>query len=589
MEFTNPPLNIDDVPQSFLDLCDPVFEVSSEELDPHISPTDSLETLTATGYDKIDRTRLTNNYPNAYSDTYGLPSVRGFIFKTGPAWPKGEPYDRPLPHELRPVNDHPITPVWDDILTRVEIRLQENRLPFTAVMPLGFANVGEEEPFCPLVVAIGVEPTKVAFKDAKTVAECVKLILVEAGFDDVEVAIWEFETFLSGLNLPALDPVLDGSLTKFHHPFTSTLGIPVAPLKQPICEGSLGLFLTRGDGTELLALTAAHVACPPSTFSDNKGLSLKAAKRRYEEIIVLGDDAYVRAITDIQHEVRNLKYSIQAGRMSISSLQTDLDNGVADADGTIRAAISNAQRKVGIWKEFIRQLYKLHSHVTPNMPIPSNRRIGRVVFADPIRASSDGADACTWDWTVIAIRKDAFGADFKGNAVYIGDKLNRKTFLDLMFPNPNDHMGYEYPPDGLLRIGGIVPLDEIRHPTQLNAMGEPAMAVIKNGRPTGTTVGWMSSLKSLVHYYHKDTNIQFTSRDLTVIPYDSDPLRSGGFSAEGDSGSVIVERSGRVVALLTASGGRSGVAYSTDVTFATAYCELEKRIKEIFPSICLLD
>jgi hypothetical protein len=193
--------------------------------------------VTTFDYDKADQTRLTDNYPNAYSDTYGLRSGRGFIFKTGPAWPKGEvPYGRPLPHELRPVNDHPITPVWDDILTRIETRLKEDKLPFTAVMPLAFANVGEGEPFCPLVVAIGVEPTKVAFEDAKTVAESVTLILVEAGFDDVEVAIWEFETFLSGLNLPALDPVLYGSLTKFHHPFTSTLGIPVAPFKQPICS-----------------------------------------------------------------------------------------------------------------------------------------------------------------------------------------------------------------------------------------------------------------------------------------------------------------------------------------------------------------
>jgi len=420
--FLGPPLIIDDVPQSFLNVCDPIFEVpSGEELDSPISSTDSFEFVTTSDYDKADRTRLTNNYPNAYSDTYGLRSGRGFIFKTGPAWPKGEePYGRPLPHELRPVNDHPITPVWDDILTRIETRLQDDKLPFTAVMPLGFANVGEEEPFCPLVVAIGVEPTRVAFKDAKTVAESVKLILAEAGFDDIQVAIWEFETFLSGLNLPALDPELYGSLTKFHHPFTSTLGIPVAPLKQPMCEGSLGLFLTRGNGTELMALTAAHVARPPSVFSDNKGMSLKAAKRCYEEIIVLGDDAYARAITDIQHEVRNLKDSIEEGQMNIPSLQTRLDTGVADADGTIRAAIRSTQRKVGIWKEFIWQLYKLYIRVTPNMPIPSNRRIGRVVFADPIRASSNGPDACTWDWAVIAIQKDAFGADFKGNTLYIG-------------------------------------------------------------------------------------------------------------------------------------------------------------------------
>ncbi|EDR01110.1 uncharacterized protein LACBIDRAFT_333496 [Laccaria bicolor S238N-H82] len=553
MESTNPPLIIDDVSQSFLEVCDPVFDVYSEELyNSPIFPTDSLETdtfasLTTSGFDKDDRARLTDNYPNAYSDTYGLRSGRGFIFKTGPAWPKGEiPYGRPVPHELRPVNAHPITPVWDDILTRIETRLKDDKLPFTAVMPLTFATVGEGEPLCPLVVAIGVEPKKVAFKDAKAVAESVELILVEAGFDNVDVAIWEFETFLSGVNLPALDPVFDGSLTKFHHPFTSTLCIPVAPLKHPKCEGTLGLFLTRGDGTELLVLTAAHVARPPTMFPDNKGMSLKAAKRCWEEIIVLGDDAYARAITDIQHKVRSLKNRIPTGSMRVPSLQTRLDNGEADADGRIRTAMRTAQRQESICKLTIRQLYKLYSWVTLTMSIPSNRSIGR-------------------------------------------NKLEEQTFLDLMFPNPNDQEGYEYPEWGLLHISGVVPMDEIRYPKQLNEMGEPAMAVIKNGRSTGTTVGYVSGLKSLVRYYCKDTDIQFTSRDLTIVPYDGDPLRSAGYSGDGDSGSVIVERSGRVVGLLTAGGGRSGVADSTDVSFATVYCELEKRIKEVFPGIRLLD
>ena len=140
-------------------------------------------------------------------------------------------------------------------------------------MPLGFANVDKQEPFCPLVVAIGVEPEKVVYKDAKDVAESVKLnILTEAGFDDVEVAVWEFETFLSGSGpkLPALDPELNGHLTEFYHAFSSTLGIAVAPLKQPEYEGSLGLFLTQGDDNRLLALIAAHVARPPAYFPITK-------------------------------------------------------------------------------------------------------------------------------------------------------------------------------------------------------------------------------------------------------------------------------------------------------------------------------
>jgi len=154
-----------------------------------------------------------------------------------------------------------------------------------------------------------------------------------------------------------------------------------------------------------------------------------------------------------------------------------------------------------------------------------------------------------------------------------------------MFPHVTDREGYAYPEYGLLRIRGVVPLDEILHPKHLDAKGDPAMAVVKNGRTTGTTVGWMSGLKSLVRYY-KFINVSFMSRELTVVPYDNKPGRDA-FSDAGDSGSVIVERGGRAVAVLTGGGG-SGITDATDVTFASPYCEVEKRIKEVFPGIRLI-
>ena len=61
----------------------------------------------------------------------------------------------------------------------------------------------------------------------------------------------------------------------------------------------------------------------------------------------------------------------------------------------------------------------------------------------------------------------------------------------------------------------------------------------------------------------------------------------GAFSDGGDSGSIIAERGGRIVALLTGGGG--GITNATDVTFSTPYCELEKRIEEVLPGVCLLD
>jgi len=320
------------------------------------------------------------------------------------------------------VNGHTIAPVWDDILTRIHAYLRGAELPFTAVMPLSFANVGEENAFCGLVVAIGVEPEKVTFEDAKAVAEYAKLhILAEAGFVDVEVAVWEFETFLSvsGPKLPTLDPELHAHLTEFHHPFTSTLGIPVAPFKRTWHEGSLGLFLTR-DGTELLALTAAHVVRPHSIFTDNKGLSLNAANRYREEVIALGDRAYRLAINKIQTKVGLLQECIKIHKLGARALRGRLDNGAVDVNGTIAAAIRSREHNVDISTESIRQLNLLHSRVTQSMPIPENRRIGRVLFADPIAVSSNGPDGFTLDWALLEIRRDAFGGDFEGNTLYIG-------------------------------------------------------------------------------------------------------------------------------------------------------------------------
>ncbi|KIM29468.1 hypothetical protein M408DRAFT_15836 [Serendipita vermifera MAFF 305830] len=550
MESTIPPLIIPGVPQAFLDLCKLNVEVPIKP-ESHLSRSSTLYSPTAPDFDKlkdkVDHARLTKNYADAYTDTHGL-----------------------------------------------RLCIKGAKLPFTAVMPLGFANVDEQEPFCPLLVAIGVEPKKVTYEDAKAVSESVKLtILAEAGFDDVEVAIWEFETFLSssGPKLLALDPELQGHLTEFYHAFTSTLGIAVAPLKQPGYEGSLGLFLTRGDDSKLLALTAAHVARPPWMFPDNKGLSLKAADMHNEDIVMLGYEANTLAVKKIQSEVGRLQQSIKNDEQRIVGLQVRLNNGAEDADG-ITTAIRTARQNVDMSKESIRQLAIHHGRVTGLMPIPDNRCIARVLFADPIGASSDGPDAHTRDWAVLGIRKDAFGDDFQGNILYIGilyhagDKLGGQAFLDRMFPHYADRDGYVYPEHGLLRFRGVVPMEGPLRPKQRDAKGDTALAVAKNSRTTGTTTGWYSELKSLVRYY-KFINVEFTSRELTIVPYDNKP-GTGAFSDRDDSGAAIVDRGGRVVALLTGGGG-GGISDATDVTFASPYCEVEKRMKEIFPGIRLLE
>ena len=151
-----------------------------------------------------------------------------------------------------------------------------------------------------------------------------------------------------------------------------------------------------------------------------------------------------------------------------------------------------------------------------------------------------------------------------------------------MFPKINDREGYGYPEHGLLQLRGVVPERELISFKQLDVNGDPALTVVKNGRSSGTTLGSVSLLRSLTRSY-KRLGATFWSRELTIVPYRG---ARRPFSERGDSGSVIADRSGRIVGLLTGGGGLTD---PTDVTFATPYCQLEKRIKEALPGIRLLD
>jgi len=66
---------------------------------------------------------------------------------------------------------------------------------FTTVMALVLRQRWSENGILPA----GVEPETIKFKVAKSVGEHVKIkILTKAGFDDIEVAIWEFAMSFSG-------------------------------------------------------------------------------------------------------------------------------------------------------------------------------------------------------------------------------------------------------------------------------------------------------------------------------------------------------------------------------------------------------
>ena len=145
-----------------------------------------------------------------------------------------------------------------------------------------------------------------------------------------------------------------------------------------------------------------------------------------------------------------------------------------------------------------------------------------------------------------------------------------------MFSQPKDQADYKYPDDGLLQVFGVVKDNEIRQPQHLDVHGEQALLVVKNGLSTGTTIGRATGLDSFTRVYD-DYNIQHTSIEMAILPYDK---HHGPFSAPGDSGAIILDRAGRIVALLTGGGGTTD---ETDVTYGTPYWWLEEQIQKAFP------
>lgn len=136
---------------------------------------------------------------------------------------------------------------------------------------------------------------------------------------------------------------------------------------------------------------------------------------------------------------------------------------------------------------------------------------------------------------------------------------------------------FKFPDGGLLKIKGVVGEAEIRNLTQFDAKGEPYLFVVKNGKATNVTIGRGTQLESVVRTLDK-YGLKCTSREFAILPYNH---KKGEFSTHGDSGSIVVDRDGRIVGLLTAGSGSIEVI---DVTYITPCFWLQKRIKQAFPN-----
>jgi hypothetical protein len=142
-----------------------------------------------------------------------------------------------------------------------------------------------------------------------------------------------------------------------------------------------------------------------------------------------------------------------------------------------------------------------------------------------------------------------------------------------MYPRTDAASTFKYPDDRLLRLRDFISEDLMRKPDMVDHNKEPCLLVIKNGKTTGVTIGRATGIFSYVREYVNNKADQM-SMEWAILPYDN---KSGVFSDLGDSGSIIVDGLGRIGGLLT---GGAGKTESSDITYATPFFWLFRRIKE---------
>jgi hypothetical protein len=359
-------------------------------------------------------------YPGAVSDFYGLPTNPISIYRTGNEWPVQDPKGWPgvrVAREARPVFNHPLQDVWSTLHIEVYEYLDSVGVIWSTIDPVRFTEEGKREA-SPLYLWIGVIPRSLSFKDAQAAAIGCKQILANAGFPDIEIAFRESLYIRSSgpqlLKLkhnPSLDPIAD-----IRYPFTPSLGIHIATKGAPHIEGTGALYLRESSQSErVFLLTTRHVALPSPAYS-NQLYSHKKPSQHRVDIVTLGSKAYNDALEGMVDKIRR--------ELILITTYEDVLDYLGEAFEGEEARTTRArevyQEKLVTAKKTILDVKDFHGDITEHWSTLSQRVLGYVLHTPPISLAT-GPKQFTEDWALVDLDLDKIYWDtFKGNVVYLG-------------------------------------------------------------------------------------------------------------------------------------------------------------------------
>ncbi|TRM67082.1 hypothetical protein BD626DRAFT_452493 [Schizophyllum amplum] len=515
----------------------------------------------------------------------GIPSYPILIYRTGKEkWsaPKGpEAYDRLK--KLLPVFDHPIAEVWNnDLGWKVVGVLDAHHIRFTTIDVVRFKTVvgyeyledegkSSDGPIIgPVTIWVGVLPNTTSPTAAHNSARDVLALLAAYHLDDVDIDFREsmyIRTVGPRLHrhLDELDP-----LSRIVGPITSTLGLGISTMDTLYAEGTMALYLTKGDGIgTIFGLTSRHVVIP---LKANNVDYVYYPNGQAKTVVLLGQRGFAELINTIKLEIGGHGITIERWRSRIAGFKRrELGLDATDV-ATARAYRLKTQKLVDKAEVAIAALANLLKEVNQHWADPNDRILGRVIRS-PAISFGVGPQRFTEDYAIIQLDRDKLGEGFVGNKIDLGQtKLTFVEFTRKCYPHTADWR-FRYPVDGLLRLEGILSDDQMRKPDMHGLANEPCLLVVKNGSASGTTIGRANGIFSIVREYLDDSHINQTSMEWAILNYGSSNLEV--FSKPGDSGSIIADIRGRIGGMLTGACGNDELS---DMTYATPFWWLLERI-----------
>ena len=514
--------------------------------------------------------RATWMAPYSYQQTrdyyYGLPSRPTFVASTiNEVWaPSTGPEAYTPTKELRAVGEHKIIELWEaGLADQVIARLTAMKMDWTSLDVVRIGIVGKSS--APIILWIGVTPQSLSGENGRTMAFEAREVLYNSGINDIEVEIRESRVFMSvspKLRVPALS---SNPLVMVADPLTVALGLPICTDQRRYAAGTGGFYVARsGVPGKVFLVTARHVISPPS-LANNRLIEHKNQSQPQLKVTLLSNAAYENLVTSIVEEIGR-KVAVTEHQEARRQAMQGREEDDAEDERTEAEHLGNMAKKA------IDRLDAFHKEVVSKWADPVERILGHVVLAPPL-GFGVGSLGFTQDIAVIEIDPSKIDAsNFYGNVIDLGTEINSVEFTERMYPDVRNRTHFKYPTDRLLKLRGTISIDEMRRPQMVDQNGEKCIMVIKNGSKTGRTIGRANGIFSYTRYYLENSP-GFISKEWAILPADK---KSGPFSAPGDSGSVVVDGSGRIGGLLTGGGG---VTETSDITYATPISFILERLE----------